>query len=197
MRLWLVRHAATAVPAGVCCGRWDVPADPAATARAADALHAVLPRSALWWTSPQRRARQLADALAARRPMAPPVVDTRLAEFDFGTWEGQPWDALPRAALDAWAADFAGHTVGGGESVRAFLTRVRAALGDTLRALQGLPDTDAVWFTHAGVIRAVRYTAERGWDAVPVRGEDWPAAAPACGGWWAVDIDPARVTGGY
>lgn len=195
MRLWLVRHAVTAVPTGVCCGRWDVPADPAATARAADALHAVLPRSAVWWTSPQRRARQLADALAARRPMAPPTVDARLAEFDFGAWEGEPWDALPRAALDAWAADFADHVVGGGESVRMLLARVRGALGDTLRALQGRRDTDAVWVTHAGVIRAVRYTADRGWGVVPARGEDWPTAAPACGAWCLVDIDPASVTG--
>lgn len=193
MRLWLVRHAATALPAGVCCGRWDVPADPAATTRAADALHAVLPRSAVWRTSPLRRARQLAEALAVRRHMAPAALDPRLAEFDFGAWEGQPWEALPRAALDAWAADFADHIVGGGESVRALLTRVRSALLDTLSLGRG---NDAVWITHAGVIRAVRYTAAHGWHATPTRGEDWPTAAPACGGWWAVDIDRTNRVGG-
>lgn len=187
MRLWLVRHAATAVPAGICCGRWDVPADARATEQAAHALHAVLPQAAAWWVSPQQRAQQLAKALARQRRLPAPAVDARLAEFDFGYWEGRTWDSIPRAQLDAWAADFARYAVGGAESVRALLHRVRSALRDTLRCAA---DGDAVWITHAGVIRAVCYTIDQGWHTLPARSEDWPATAPACGACCQVDIDP-------
>ena len=38
MRLWLVRHAATALPTGVCYGASDIPADPVATVEAARRL---------------------------------------------------------------------------------------------------------------------------------------------------------------
>ena len=43
--------------------------------------------------------------------------DARLAELDFGHWEMQSWDGIPRAEVDAWAADVAHYRPGGGESV--------------------------------------------------------------------------------
>ena len=35
------------------------------------------------------------------------TLDDRLAEIDFGAWEGQPWDRVVRADFDAWMNDFA------------------------------------------------------------------------------------------
>ena len=90
-----------------------------------------------------RRCREFAAAL---RPNI--TVDERLAELDFGTWEMQPWDSIPRPQLDAWAADplgFAGH---GGESVAQMRQRVRLALAQ-------LGDEDCAWVTHAGVMKLV------------------------------------------
>jgi len=39
-------------------------------------------------TSPLRRARETADLIAERLGLGAPVVDPRLVEIDYGTWEG-------------------------------------------------------------------------------------------------------------
>src|SRR5256885_16335695 len=90
-------------------------------------LHDALPISdCLLAHSPLRRCRQLAQALQALRPGLASAMDSRLLEMDFGEWEGQPWDALDRSAIDAWAADLAGHAPGRGESLATMLRRVRS-----------------------------------------------------------------------
>lgn len=96
----------------ICYGRLDVAArEVAATARRLrDELPTHLPDLPLW-TSPLRRCRELAAALHPA-----PREDGRLMEMDFGAWEGLAWDAIPRAELDAWAADVAGFAPPGGES---------------------------------------------------------------------------------
>ncbi|MEW6693449.1 MAG: histidine phosphatase family protein [Pseudomonadota bacterium] len=191
MRLWLVRHAATTAPPDVCIGRTDVPASDDATAQAARRLHAALPARLAWRVSPSVRARQLAQGLQALRPhLRAPVVDARLAELDFGAWEGQRWDAVPRAELDAWAAAFADHRPGGGESVRALLRRVRAALHTVV---DDAPALDQVWITHAGVIRAVLHTLAAGWGAVPTAASAWPQTPVRCGQWVAVPLAALRA----
>ena len=48
--------------------------------------------------------------------------------MDFGRWEGLPWSAVPRAELDAWAADLMHARPHGGESVAMLLARTRRAL---------------------------------------------------------------------
>ena len=63
-------------------------------------LKPFLPEGTTVFSSPLLRARQLAEALDPEAR-----IDERLSEIDFGEWEGQPWDAIERDALDAWAAD--------------------------------------------------------------------------------------------
>lgn len=185
MRLWLVRHAAPVIPPGVCYGRSDVPADPAATAQAAGRLHQALPDAVVWRVSPLARTRALGDALRAWRAAdPPPAVDERLVEFDFGAWELLPWDRVPRDELDAWAADFADYRPGGGDSVRDLLGRVRQALQTIQRRTSG---ADEVWVTHAGVIRAVQYLMLPGQPTVPKDAQQWPVSAPAYGEWLCLD----------
>lgn len=75
------------------------------------------------WTSPSSRCAQVADALG-RRLNLPPVRDNRLRELDFGGWEGMAWNAVPRDALDRWAADPAGFRPPGGESGTMLMERV-------------------------------------------------------------------------
>jgi hypothetical protein len=48
-----------------------------------------------WW--PPRRCQQLAQALQDVRPDVRFDTGARLAEMNFGAWEGQRWDALPPA----------------------------------------------------------------------------------------------------
>lgn len=176
MKLWLVRHAAPLIGPGICYGRLDVEADGAATQSSARALASVLPRGLPVRVSGLRRARQLAQALLALREDLQPIRDERLNEMDFGAWEGVPWQDIPKAAIDAWTRDFAQYRAGGGESVSDVLRRVARALADTVTHGQ------AVWITHAGVMRAVHYQAQHGEDSVPSAAA-WPAWAPACGEW--------------
>ena len=56
------------------------------------------------WCSPLRRCLQLAQGLRALRPDLAFRQDDRLAEMDFGDWEGWRWSDRPQAALDAWTA---------------------------------------------------------------------------------------------
>jgi alpha-ribazole phosphatase len=155
--LWLVRHAAVQIDAGVCYGRLDVRAHDDATDLAARALAAALPqRIAGVLVSPRKRCSQLADALCALRPQLRPTVDHRLAEMDFGTWEGQRWDAIGGAAIDAWSTDFGSHSPGGGERVNDFLARVGDVWDEAEEsARRAAADAgDIVWIVHAGVARA-------------------------------------------
>ncbi len=129
MDLVLIRHPATALDAGICYGRSDVPL--AGDARAAsDALFERLtgigaPPPQTLWTSPLRRCASVA-AWLARDCGCVARADARLQEIDFGAWERMRWDTIDRAALDAWAADFVHARVHGGESVAQFAARVAA-----------------------------------------------------------------------
>ena len=142
MRLHLVRHLAPLVAAGTCYGRTDLAADPAAQARALSSLRARLPADALLISSPLRRCASLASALCAQVRF-----DARLAELDFGAWEMRAWDDIPRAEIDAWAADVAAYRPGGGESVMDMALRI----DDFYAALK--PATDVIIVCHAGTIR--------------------------------------------
>ena len=91
------------------------------------------------------------------------MFDERLREFDFGAWEGVPWDNIPRSELDAWATDFFHARPHGGESVRMLHERVGAAIADYRRS-----GASHVVVTHAGVIKAALARAGHpdGWKAV-------------------------------
>ncbi len=158
MILHLVRHPPPLIEAGICYGRLDVPAD--LDRSAADALRAELPPGLPVWSSPLRRCRQLAELLHPG-----PAIDERLAEMNFGDWEGMAWDAIPRHELDAWAADVAGYAPPGGESPS-------AVQGRALAFVAGLAVPEAVVVTHAGVIRVLvahwRQLAAREWGSLRI-----------------------------
>lgn len=168
MRLWLVRHAEVLAAPGLCYGASDLPADAQATRRAAARLAAELPAGLQVWSSPLQRCAVLARELQARRPDLRLQTDARLREFDFGAWEQRRWASIERAEFDAWLADFGQVRPGGsGDNVAALMARVGAAW-DAWRA----GGEDAVWVSHAGVIRAARLLA-RGVRQVRVAA-DWP-----------------------
>jgi len=141
MILHLIRHPPPRLAPGICYGRLDVPAEAAGPFAAA--LRAELPPGLPLWSSPLLRCRELAAALHPA-----PIFDERLREMDFGAWEGRPWAAIPRAELDAWAADVAGYAPPGGESPQALQRRALAFVAT-------LPVAEAALVTHAGVIRCL------------------------------------------
>jgi alpha-ribazole phosphatase len=154
MDLVLIRHPEVAVDAGVCYGRTDVPLardvhDCARDIRSRMQALDVPDDLAGWHTSPLRRCETLARAMAAHSPVH---VDARLAELDFGAWEGRKWDDVDRALLDAWAADIEHARPHGGESLAQFAQRVTAWFDDVAR------EADAASMhviAHAGAMRVL------------------------------------------
>ena len=176
MTLWLARHAQPLIAPGICYGASDVAADAQGTLQTAQTLAGILPVGIALRSSPLQRCEQLTQCLKGLRPDLICTADARLAEMDFGCWEGQRWDAIPPAAYDDWTAAFGRHRFGGHESVGEFMQRV-ASVWDEATHL----GCDAVWITHAGVIRAATLLAQ-GVREVH-QATQWPSAAPAFGGW--------------
>ena len=181
-RWWLVRHAQPMVEAGTCYGATDQAADPGDTLRVALRLAPLLPPGCGVWTSPLQRCRVLADALRSlRSDLAPCHADPRLAEMDFGCWEGQRWDQIPRHAFEAWTADFAGHAFGGRESLQQLMRRVDAARKEAARS-----SGPQLWVTHAGVMRAARLLAAGTRELATAA--QWPRKAIAFGEHWRLPL---------
>jgi alpha-ribazole phosphatase len=169
MRLILVRHPQPLVAPGICYGSSDLPAAPGDVERvlaelrssasiSSDTAHAfaplpppgtahvpgiLIPPGTPLYSSPLQRCTALAHRLGT------PVLDARLAEMDFGAWELRGWDGIPRAEVDAWAADLVHHRPGGGESVLQVAARVAAFRAELLRQ----PHRQAAIVCHAGTIR--------------------------------------------
>lgn len=173
--LALVRHPPVSGGVGRCYGRRDLPL--ADSSRDLPPILAALAplRGAAILTSPLTRCRILAEALAADWRQPPPVEDPRLLEMDFGDWEGQAWDDIPRTALDAWAADLLGFAPPGGESGARLLARVSSLWAEI--AAQGKA---LVLVTHGGPLKILTALAEG-------RPVELSAPAPALG---AVRIIP-------
>jgi len=176
--LLCARHAAVAVT-NRCYGRLDLPPgeDPRASA---SRLSLALPRTTplAVWTSPLRRCREVADELA-RLLKAVLRIDDRLAEIDFGEWEGRGWNEIERrdrVRYEAWLTSWRDVGPPGGESLVAFEGRVRAWAGE--RGAHGDIETLAL-VGHAGVIRALRVLgAGATWDEAlhqPIPHLEWLA----------------------
>ena len=157
MDLVLIRHPAPAIEAGICYGSTDVPlagdAHESARALAARLAALAVPLPSRFATSPLRRCADVAHRLALLLGKAC-GSDTRLREIDFGAWEGQRWDGIDRAALDAWSADLRHARAHGGESVAQFEARVDAWLA-TCREPAAASGASVLAVTHAGVMRMI------------------------------------------
>lgn len=122
-------------------------------------------------TSPLRRCVQTAALLGA--PDAP--REPRLAEMDWGAWEGHTLTGLRRILGQAMVENEArglDFTPLGGESPRLLLARLRGWLEEVARSR-----TPTLAITHRGVIRVILAEAS-GWDmrARPPAKLDWKAA---------------------
>lgn len=146
MDIHLIRHPRTVASRGTCYGSLDIEADPERLAADTARLAPSIPAGARFISSPQRRARALAEALAKGAV----ATDPRLVEMDFGAWEGRLWDDLPREEIDAWAADVGGYAPPGGESVRAMAERVF----DWWQGVE-IAETPLVVVAHGGPLRLI------------------------------------------
>ncbi|TCW81896.1 alpha-ribazole phosphatase [Burkholderia sp. SRS-46] len=193
MDVVLIRHPAVDVAPGVCYGRSDVPlaASAEAGAEAMRAHLAVLraPLPQCVWSSPLARCASVGVPLAQALGV-PLRRDASWQEMDFGAWEGQRWDDIDRAALDAWAADLMHACAHGGESVARFAARVAHAVD---AAVETRAPQWAV--THAGVIRVFASQVLRApLDSllsrpVPFGGVVWLRMRDVAGAWELVHWD--------
>ena len=183
--LWLVRHARPLIDTDRCYGRLDVAADEHTTHLAAQALQQALQpvRDDLQvWHSPLQRCKQLALDLQSLEPDFISNPDNRLAEMDFGHWEGQRWDEIGEAAISAWSQDLAGHAPGDGETLTQMLQRVSLAL----QGARSAPHQNIIWISHAGVARCAQWLVQHG-PQVP-HSQEWTLPAPAYGQWMKITL---------
>jgi alpha-ribazole phosphatase len=167
----LVRHPKPVIAPGICYGASDIPAIPEALDAAFAWLDNLVPNNAHLVSSPLLRCAEIARRLYAAAPKRTLEFDARIAERDCGSWELVPWDAVPRAELDAWAADFLDFAAANAESVRIMQSRVLTAWHD----LQAACVRPVVWITHAGPIQ-VLLAHVCGQDLTPA-----PVTAVQCG----------------
>ena len=160
MQLHLVRHpkpTTSGNASDICYGRSDLPVSVHENARVQNQLVETLPKPALLFSSPLWRCAILASGLAKEPGWPAPILDSRLVELDFGSWEMQSWQTISRDEIDAWAAAIIDYRPGSGESVMQMAARVRAFYLDLLR-LRVVPPhhnnhDDVVVICHAGTIR--------------------------------------------
>jgi broad specificity phosphatase PhoE len=128
------------------------------------------------WTSDMRRARETAAIVAAEVGLEP-RVDPRLAEGDWGSWQGRLIEDIAREDAELWAAflragpDF---RFPDGESLAEHMARVSEALDEIAEG-----PSPALVVCHGGTIRcAFARTHPRGLDAfheiVPANGQVMP-----------------------
>jgi len=150
MALVIVRHTRPDIAAGICYGQRDLDV---ATSFGQEAAAVVerLPAFGKIVASPLLRCRRLAEHVGEHHGKTP-VFDRRLVELDFGRWDGQAWDDIPRHEIDAWADDVLHARPHDGESIAQLQARVVGALADHVDDEDQAPP---LIVAHSGVIRAV------------------------------------------
>ncbi len=130
--LWCWRHPRAIGAAGRCIGRTDIPVDRRKARRLAHRIRLLARREGLApevWVSPLTRSRDVGRQLARWGWRV--HVDERLAEMDFGGWDGRPWTEIAWAEVESWQEDLLDHAPGGGESLAQVAARVGAFVADT------------------------------------------------------------------
>ncbi|MFZ6676037.1 alpha-ribazole phosphatase family protein [Undibacterium sp. Xuan67W] len=158
MQLYLIRHPRPEIAQGICYGQSDVPSSEAqcqlVLPSLLPALRSMLPADHIAQTaiysSPLQRCRLLAAHLAAGLQVQT-QFDPRLMEMNFGRWELQSWDQIPRVEIDAWAADVSGYRPGGAENVLDMAARIIEFLEELVT--QGDKKKNVMIVSHAGSMR--------------------------------------------
>jgi broad specificity phosphatase PhoE len=158
LRIAFLRHGPTDWNAqGRIQGRIDMPLSEAGRAKMAGLLPPAEFESARAFVSPLGRARETARLLGLDNA----VVDERLSEHHWGSWEGLTREEiLARDGEDAFVRAGSGIDFRplGGESTRELLARVADFLRDAAHG-----ETAAIAVAHRGILRSA-YALATGWD---------------------------------
>jgi alpha-ribazole phosphatase len=179
VKLYLIRHPEPLIEAGVCYGVSDVPAKTEAflayLLALKPALHAL--NGVTIYTSPLQRCAALATSLHDLLPASKKVLSPELLELNFGRWEGQSWDdiyATDSQGLDAWAAQPANFSPGGGES----LAQLHLRVTQWLKTVLASSEHQAIVVTHGGPLRMLLSMNKTGSENSPIEAALNTAAPP-------------------
>lgn len=179
----LVRHASTSWTGRRYCGRSDPPLSAAgvtAAGRLAVTIAQTAPAGLRIVTSPRRRARQTAAAIASRLASASIEIDDRWAETDFGIAEGLTFEELERvdpAIAQRLAAGDIDIDWPGGETAASLAARVDRAWRELEAGIGGV-----VVVSHGGPLRiaiALATASSPGLLEVPGPASIWRAPSQA------------------
>lgn len=154
-----VRHTRVEKPRGICLGRTPLTLarsyleeqrEIAKELRTTGDLPGRPLAGGVIYTSPLERCRTLAGDLGVA--LGYPVrEDSRLLEFDYGLWEGRPWEEIPREETEPWMENWQTRSPPGGESLPEMINRVQTFCED----LPG--EGSALAITHEGVLRCLEH----------------------------------------
>ena len=149
MKLTLIRHTSLQTGAGICYGQSDVDVAESFVNEAEKTKEKLMAISFnAIYSSPLQRCVKLANALN----LGAPVLDNRLMELNFGDWELQAWDDIPRDIFDTWAHDYANIAPPNGET---FSQLQQRGLNFLEEILAKHTNEHIAVVSHGGMIRAL------------------------------------------
>lgn len=146
MKVYLIRHTAVDVPAGICYGQTDVPLKKTFEAEAEKVKQRIADAGFdAVYSSPLSRCRRLANHCGFENA----TLDDRLKELNFGDWEMGKWHELD---MTSWDSDWVNVSTPNGEAFLHLYNRLTSFLDDLKTN-----DYDKVAvFTHGGIISAAK-----------------------------------------
>lgn len=149
MKLTLVRHTSLQIATGICYGQSDIDVGENFWTEA-NQLKTKLENTQFdaIYASPLQRCVKLATALN----MGQHIEDARLMELNFGDWETQAWDDIPREFFDVWAQNYATMAPPNGETFEQLQQRALHFLDELKLQSSG---KHILIVTHGGLIRAL------------------------------------------
>jgi len=149
MEIYLIRHPAVNIAAGICYGNTDVGVSEDMLRSTVEKVKTNIPdySELTYYSSDLTRCKLLAERLSKKEI----IYSAEIRELNFGKWEMQRWNEIPETELKNWMDDFVSRNCDGGESYRELDTRVINYWNEIVKQ-----DHDKIGvITHGGVIRSI------------------------------------------
>lgn len=147
MEIYLIRHTTPDIGKGICYGATDLDVVALFEDEVKEVLKELPASFDAVYSSPLKRCHKLAKKITPE-----PILDDRLKEMDFGDWELQVWEDIPKSEIQPWFDDWVNVFAKGGECYTGVYERSVAFLNSIMDRNM---DKKIAIVSHAGVIRAM------------------------------------------